>query len=317
MSQGFRREVANPSTLSLPKLGLGTAPLGGLYAAVGDEDSQRTLLTAFDAGMRYWDTAPFYGVGLAETRVGRALGLVERSEVIVSTKAGRVLKPGREASIFVDTPDVHAEFDFSARGVRLSVEQSCERLGVEHLDLVHLHDPDEHFEQARDEALPELVAMKNEGLVTAIGVGMNQAEILTRFVELNAFDCLLVAGRFSLLDQTAAQELLPACAEREVQVVVGGVFNSGILADPTEGSRYNYGSAPTPILERAHQLDSICARHQVPLRAAAVQFPYRHPAVSSVIVGARSAFEVSDAVEMSKWPIPTALWGELSEGGLI
>ena len=304
------------SSLSLPRLSLGTAPLGGLFAAVDDREAKQALLAAFDAGIRLWDTAPQYGAGLAESRVGEALSLVDRREVVVSTKVGRLLREGRSESIFFGTPDAHPEFDFTSRGVRRSVEQSCERLGVDRLDLAHIHDPDDHFEQARDESLPELLALRDEGVVGAVGVGMNQSEMLVRFAELDALDCLLVAGRYTLLDQTAARELLPACVERGIPVLVGGVFNSGILADVKAGARYDYAPAPPGFLERARRIEEICGRHGVPLRAAAIQFPLRHPGVASVVVGARSAAEVHDAVGMSDWPIPPALWDDLAESGV-
>jgi len=308
--------VPDGSSPSLPRLGLGTAPLGGLYAAVDDLQAKQALLAAFDAGLRLWDTAPQYGAGLAESRVGDALSLVDRREVVVSTKVGRLLREGRSEGIFFGTPDAHPEFDFTSRGVRRSIEQSCERLGVDHLDLAHIHDPDDHFEQARDESLPELLALRDEGVIGAIGVGMNQCEMLVRFAELDAFDCLLVAGRYTLLDQTATRELLPACIERAISVLVGGVFNSGILADVKAGARYDYAPAPQDILDRARRIEEICGRHGVPLRAAAIQFPLRHPGVTSVVVGARSAAEVHDAVGMSGWPIPPALWDDLAESGI-
>ena len=302
--------------IALPKLGLGTAPLGGLYSPVDDDQARQALVTAFDAGLRLWDTAPHYGAGLAESRVGDALKLVDRKEIVLSTKVGRLLREGRAESMFVGTPDAHAEFDFSRRGVRRSVEESCERLGVDHLDLVHIHDPDDHFELARDESLPELLALRDEGVIGAVGVGMNQVEMLVRFAEIGAFDCLFVAGRYTLLDQSAARELLPTCHERGISVLVGGVFNSGILAEVKDGAYYDYAPAPQAIVERARQIEEICVRHGVPLRAAAIQFPLRHPVVTTVVVGARSADEVRDAMVMSDWPLPEAMWDELAAEGV-
>jgi D-threo-aldose 1-dehydrogenase len=261
--------------------------------------------------------------------VGRALaelGPAAPEDLVVATKVGRVLrkdappdptqmKDGRP--IYVDTPDENPVFDFSAAGVRESVESSLERLGRDHLDIVHLHDPDDHFDQALGEAYPALVELRDAGVIRAISVGMNQAEMLVRFAEAARFDCFLLAGRYTLLDSSGAAELLPLCAERQIGVLIGGVFNSGILADPSPGSRYDYGAAPAEVLERAQAIAGVCERHGVSLKAAALQFPFGHPAVTSVLIGARSRQELEENLALVEAPIPAALWDELCERSLL
>lgn len=317
------------SEVQVTRLGLGTAPLGNLFEPVDDREAVGTVTMALGSGLRLVDTAPLYGHGLAERRVGAALarlGEAVPADLVVATKVGRLLrkdappdptqvKDGRP--IYVDTPDVNPVFDFSAAGVRESVESSLERLGRDHLDIVHLHDPDDHFDQALDEAYPALVELRDKGVVRAISVGMNQAELLVRFAEAARFDCFLLAGRYTLLDQSGARELLPLCVEQGIGVLVGGVFNSGILADPSPGSRFDYGTAPAEVLERARAMAEVCRRHGVSLKAAALQFPFGHPAVTSVLIGARARSELEENLALVQVPIPAALWEELRERGLL
>ncbi|MEV7076237.1 aldo/keto reductase [Streptomyces sp. NPDC093990] len=308
------------SGVTVGRLGLGTAPLAGLFSAVGADQAAATLDAAWSAGIRYFDTAPHYGAGLAERRLGAFLTGPghPRTEYTVSTKVGRLLvagdaAPGDEA-FQVDEGLVRVR-DYSSAGVYRSLAESLERTGLDAFDTVLIHDPDDHWEEAVREAYPALARLRSEGAVRAIGAGMNQTAMLTRFVRETDLDCVLVAGRYSLLDRTAADELLPLCAERQVGVLVGGVFNSGVLADPAPGATYDYAPAPEAVLRRAQALAERCAAHGVPLAAAALQFPYRHPAVTSVVVGARSPREIAENVDHATREVPPELWDELDALG--
>ncbi|CAB4891362.1 unannotated protein [freshwater metagenome] len=303
----------------IPRHGLGTAPLGGLYDEVSEVDAAATVATAIDCGIRYFDTAPQYGHGLAETRLGAAMrsSSVARAELTISTKVGRVLVPGIDPNtIFHGIPAVRPVFDFSADGIRRALDESLTRLGTDHVDLALLHDPDEHEAEALATSMTTLVRLRDEGTIGAIGIGMNQVAMLTRFASRAAdigLDVVLVAGRWTLLDRTAGLPggLLDTCASNGVQVIVGGVFNSGILAHPTADATYDYGAAPATLRETAHRMADICRTFSVPLATAAIHFPWRHRAVSSVIVGARSAAEVLANTTAIDTDIPEALWSEL------
>jgi D-threo-aldose 1-dehydrogenase len=314
--------VLGRTGLSVSALALGTAPLGNLYTALSDEEAEATVRGALAGGITYVDTAPHYGLGVAERRVGRVLASLPRDDFVLSTKAGRLVRPLAEGEtadpdMFVDVPPCKRVWDFSRDGVRRSLEESLERLSLDRVDVVLLHDPDDHEREAREQALPALAELRDQGVVRAIGVGMNQAEMPARFVRDIDLDVVLVAGRYTLLDQRALEELLPACAVRGVAVVVGGPFNSGLLADPRPGANYDYLPAPAALVARAARIGEVCARHGVPLRAAALAFPYGHPAVTSVVVGVRSAAEVSDGLAMYATAVPHALWEELVEEGLL
>ncbi|WP_422647012.1 aldo/keto reductase [Actinoalloteichus caeruleus] len=296
------------------RVGFGAAALGGLYAEVSDEEAERTLETAWRCGLRYFDVAPHYGAGRAERRLGAFLSDLPRHEFAVSTKVGRLLVAdggARETSMFAGEPALRRVRDYSATGVRRSLTESLERTGLDRFDLVLIHDPDDFARDALDHAYPELERLRSEGVVRAIGVGMNHTPLLSRFVSETDIDAVLVAGRYSLLDRTAGTDLLPACARRGVDVIVGGVFNSGILADPRPGATFDYAPAPEPVLRRARRLAAACRRWDVPLVAAALRFPLRDPAVSSVLVGMRSAREVRENVDLLATPVPAGLWAEL------
>ncbi|MDT0343797.1 aldo/keto reductase [Streptomyces litchfieldiae] len=302
------------SGLRVGRLGFGTGPLGGLFSAVDDEQAADALAAAWDAGIRYFDTAPHYGAGLAEERLGAFLAGRPRAEAVVSTKVGRLLRPGPAVDGtdgFHGAPARVRVWDYSEAGVRRSLADSLERSGLDAFDLVLIHDPDDHWESAVREAYPALARLRAEGAIRAIGVGMNQCAMLGRFVAETDIDCVLVAGRYSLLDREAGRELLPRCAERGVGVLVGGVFNSGVLADPRPGAAFDYAPASPEVLRRARELAELCAAHGVPLAAAALQFPLRHPAVTGVIVGARSAAEVEANAAAASLEVPEALWAEL------
>jgi D-threo-aldose 1-dehydrogenase len=291
------------------RLGLGTAPLAGLYRAVDDETAHAVVARAWELGIRTFDTAPYYGSGLAEQRLGAALRDRPRDAFTVSTKVGRLLRPGAPEPSWQGAPLLEAYFDFSYDAALRSLEGSIERLGLDRIDVALVHDPDNHYDEALAGAYRALAGLRDEGVVRAIGVGMNQSELLCRFAREADPDCLLVAGRYTLLDQSADDELLPLCAERGIAVIAGGVFNSGVLAD---GDTYDYGAAPPAVRERAAELREICARNDVPLAAAAVQFPLRNPAVAAVLVGCRTPHEVEEDVRLFELDLPQELWEELA-----
>ncbi|MFJ1707680.1 aldo/keto reductase [Kitasatospora sp. NPDC088346] len=309
--------------IAVSQVTLGAAPLGNLFHAVSDEDAAATVEAAWDRGIRSFDTAPHYGLGLSERRLGAALRDRPRNRYTISTKVGRLLRPrpgahGTDLDNGFAVPATHRRvWDFTARGVRAGIEESLTRLGLDHVDIVYLHDPDDHERDAFDLAYPELERMRAEGTVGAIGAGMNQTVMLTRFVRETDVDVVLLAGRYSLLDQSGLATLLPEAARRGVSVLVGGVFNSGLLADPGPGATFDYAPAPARLLERALALKTVCEAFDVPLRAAALQFPFSHPAVAGILLGARSPDEVADAAAMFTRPVPPALWAALRSAGLL
>jgi D-threo-aldose 1-dehydrogenase len=315
------------SPVQVTELSFGGAAIGNLFTAVRDDDARAAVDAAWDGGIRAFDTAPHYGLGLSERRLGDALRHRPRDEYVLSTKVGRLLEPAGPAATAgtggtgpardtagFDVPATQVRrFDFSADGVRRSLEASLGRLGLDRVDIALIHDPDDHGEQALREAYPALEKLRAEGVVRAIGVGMNQAEMLTRFVTETDIDVVLVAGRYTLLDRSAADSLLPAAQRRGVSVIAGGVFNSGLLVRPEAGATYDYQAAPDSLVVRARRLEQACARFGVPLRAAAARFPLTHPAVASVLIGARNAAEISDAIRLRALDFPPALWPALED----
>ena len=287
------------SSVEVGALGLGTAPIGGLYSPVSADDAAAVILAALDAGITYIDTAPLYGLGESERRLGRVLAGVDRSALTISTKVGRLIEPhpDGDTGVFVGVEPAEVVFDFSAEGVHRSLDASLERLGLDRVDVVFVHDPDDHADQAIAEAYPALERWRDEGVVGAIGVGMNQNAVPLRFVRETDIDVVLLAGRWSVLDQSGLAELLPACTAAGVSVVVGGVFNSGVLADPHGRPHYNYAAAPADVVTRALQLEAACAAAGVDLLRVALAFPWLHPAVATVLVGARSVAELTADVE--------------------
>jgi D-threo-aldose 1-dehydrogenase len=318
--------MSDTPALRLPSLGIGTVPLGNLYQPVSDDEAEQALQAGFAAGVRMYDTAPVYGFGIAERRLGKALTSWPRQDVLLSTKVGRLLRAGAPADpamapggtpLFAQTPDVSPVFDFSYDGAMRSLEESLNRLGTDHIDIVYIHDPDDHFGQAVAGAYRALDQLRAEHVVAAVGVGMTQAAVLTRFVCEVDLDCVLLAGRYTLLDQSAETDLLPACLQRGVRVVLGGVFNSGVLADPFAATTYDYQPAAPDVLARARRCHEICAGHHVPLAAAAIHFGLRHPAVAAVLVGVRSAHEAVQNAELAATAVPDDLWADLTTAGLI
>ncbi|MFD1152118.1 aldo/keto reductase [Saccharothrix hoggarensis] len=307
--------------IPLSRLGFGGGPIGNLYTEVSDSDALGALEAAWDAGIRYFDTAPHYGLGLSERRIGEFLAGRPRDSFVVSTKVGRVLEPcsagGDDRANGFAVPATHVRrWDFGADGVRRSLESSLERLGLDRVDVVYVHDPDDHGDRAVAEAVPALAALRDEGVVGAVGVGMNQWELPARFVRETDVDVVLLAGRYTVLEQSGAG-LLDLCAERGVSVVAAGVFNSGLLARPEVGDTYDYRAAPVQLVERARRIAGVCARHGVTLPRAAVAFPFRHPAVVSVLLGMRTADEVRANAEAASAPVPDVVWDDLREEGLL
>jgi D-threo-aldose 1-dehydrogenase len=307
--------------LSVTALGFGTTGIGGLYSATSAQAAEETMETAWELGVRFFDTAPQYGNGMAERRLGAFLATKARDEYVLCTKVGWLLRmPERgafETSNFKDTPPERPIFDFTYDGVMICVEESLKRLGVEQIDVLHIHDPDDHFTNAITGAYKALDKLRSEGAIGAVGVGMNQSEMLIEFARNGDFDCFLLAGRYTLLEQGALKKLLPLCAERNISVIIGGVYNSGILANPIEGAKFNYRDATPGHIERALELERVCLRHGVPLKAAALQFPLAHPAVASVLTRARSRAEALENDALFHQRVPAALWQDLKAEGLV
>lgn len=306
------------------RLGLGCAQLGNLFRERTDDEARAIVDAAWDAGIRYFDTAPHYGLGLSERRLGEALRGRPRGEYTVSTKVGRLLEPTGEGG--TDEPDGFAVprthrrvWDFTRDGVRRSIDDSLRRLGLDRIDIALLHDPEDHADTAVREGFPALAELRAEGVVGAIGAGSKDAAVLTRVVTECAPDVVMVAGRYTLLEQPAAAELLPACVAAGVGVLAVGVFNSGLLAEdtPRAGLPYEYGTAPSALVERAAALAAACAAQGTTLPAAAIAFPARHPAVTAVVLGADSAGQVRRNAGLFAAPPPEALWSALRERGLL
>ncbi|MBI4932969.1 MAG: aldo/keto reductase [Actinobacteria bacterium] len=299
--------------MSVNRLGLGTAPLGNLFTAIPDDDALATVWAAWEQGVRFFDTAPQYGHGLAETRLGEVLVGLPRDEFVLASKVGRLLRHpdgARPSTIFRDVPEVDPVFDFSRDGVLRSLEESLQRLRTDRLDVVHVHDPDDHEAEAMTSAFPTLIELREQGVIRQVGCGMNQAAMLGRFVERVDLDCVLLAGRYSLLDRSGGA-LLELCRARDVEVILGGVFNSGLLARPEVDATFDYATASAALVARARSMQSVCASFGVTLPEAAVQFALRHPAVSTVLVGARSVQEVVDDVSYATSTVPADLWSAL------
>ncbi len=319
--------------LELTRLALGAASIGGLYTAVTDADALATIDRAWELGIRTFDVAPLYGYGTAERRLGAALSGRPRGEYVLSTKVGRLIRDTGELPLGADidrqalgdqedafyprSEPVRIVFDYSADGVRRSIEESIARLGLDHIDIALIHDPDEHWEQAIGQAWPALARMREEGTVRAVGAGMNQSAMLARFAREGDFDVFLVAGRYTILDQVALTDLLPICLERGIGVLAAGVMNSGVLADPGPDARFDYLPAPPTIVERARRIGAVCANHDVPVRDAAIQFPLAHPAVVSLVAGVRRVDHLEEYPAAMRRPIPAALWEELRTEGLL
>ncbi|MEV0621244.1 aldo/keto reductase [Nonomuraea sp. NPDC050404] len=305
--------------IDLPRHGFGGAPIGNLYDEVADEQARATVDAAWESGVRLYDTAPHYGLGLSERRMGAALA--GRSGYVLSTKVGRLLRPkasgnGRDDDVFEVSGDLERVWDFSRDGVRASLDDSLDRLGLPAVDIALIHDPDDHVDQAIGEAYPALAELRAEGRIRAIGVGMNQWQAPLRFVRETDIDVVMLAGRYTLLDQSGLS-FLDECARRGVKVLAAGVFNSGILATHEPSGTYNYAPAPDELMARARRIAQVCERHDVTLPHAAMAFPLRHPAIATIVLGARAPEEVRRNAELWSRPVPDALWEDLASEGLV
>lgn len=310
----------------ISKLALGTAPLGGLFTAVLDEQGQATVLAALDSGINFIDTAPLYGHGNAERMIGSALNKTNK-EYVISTKVGRVLKKfapeeiagkvdGLAAFIGVD-PTIFPVFDFSRDGILRSIQESLERLNISSIDIALIHDADDRIDEAIKNSYPVLDELRSQGVIKGIGVGMNICSYATKAVKEMDLDVILIAGRYSLLDQSAQEVLFKECLKKQTGVMVGGVYNSGVLANPTPESTYNYVPVTPEILSKVKQIQALLLDFDISLTAAAIQFPLRHPAVTCVLTGSRSVTELNANIKDFDQTIPDAAWKALEDAGLI
>jgi D-threo-aldose 1-dehydrogenase len=320
--------------LAFSAMGFGTAPLGNLYRPMSDAEARATLEAAWDIGSRYFDTAPLYGLGLAETRLNPFLREHRSEPPLISTKVGRLLElcePSARTGTgrFFDVPSRRERYDYSYDGVMRSIAFSLERLGVDAIDILYCHDVDvftHGSQEAADRRITEFMAggyraldqLRSERAAKAIGAGVNEWQICEKLAKAGDFDLFLLAGRYTLLEQESLESFLPLCEHKGIGIVLGGPFNSGILATgPKPGAFYNYDPAPPQILERVSRIEAVCTAHGVPLAAAALQFPLAHPAVVSLIPGGQSPRELRQNLEALQHPIPAALWSELKRAGLM
>ena len=311
------------SAVDVTQLGFGGGPLGGLFAPLDDDTAAGALAAAWGCGIRYFDTSPHYGIGVSERRIGELLRRKPRTEFTLSTKVGRLLVPqdpaGRMDESF-EVPATHRRvWDFSREGVLRSVDDSLARLGVDRIDVLFLHDAEDHFEAALREGYPALAALRAQGAVGAIGAGMYHTGKLTRLVREADIDVVMLSGRYTLLDQSALADLLPACAERGVSVLAASIFNSGVLATPRPPAtaRFDYEPVPPELLRRAHRIADVCEAHGVTLPQAAMAFPLRHPVVAGIVVGIRTAAEARRDAEAFAAPVPAQVWADLRGEGLL
>jgi D-threo-aldose 1-dehydrogenase len=318
--------------LQVTALSVGTAPIGDLYQRVPEEEARGMLEVGYELGLNLFDTSPLYGGGLAEHRTGGVLRQKPRESFVLCTKVGRWYQPapGRaNRGNWAGGLEFDAVLDYSYEGAMRSFEQSLLRLGLGRVDVLLIHDVDVHthgsreaadrcFDRAMEGAYRALVELRKSGDVKAIGVGVNESDMCARFARAGDFDCMLLAGRYTLLEQGALDDFLPLCEAKDIGVMAGGTFNSGILASgPKPGAKYNYAEAPAAVKQRVAQLEAICRAHGVPLAAAAIQFPLGHPKVSSVVIGAISPAELRRNYELMSLPIPAGLWSDLRGQGLL
>ena len=312
------------TALALTELGFGASVIGNLYRPATDDEAAAAVAAAWDSGIRYFDTAPHYGLGLSERRLGAALRQYPRDQYVVSSKVGRLLVPnenpsGLDTDGFAVPDTLRRQWDFSRDGVLRSIEATLERTGLDRLDIVYLHDPDDHWREAADSAMPTLAQLRDEGVIAAIGAGMNQSAMLSRFLRETPADVVMLAGRYTLLDQSALDDVLPAALELRKCVVAVGVFNSGLLANnqPAAGMKYDYQDASAELVDRAKAIAEVCESHGTTLPAAAIAFPLTHPAVVNVTLGMRTPQQVARNTELYGSTIPEALWTDLRTQGLI
>lgn len=319
--------------LMVPVMGLGGAPLGNMYEAFADDVARATVKAGFDAGMRLFDTAPLYGHGLSEHRMGEGLRGIPRDQFVLSTKVGRLLKPMPPAEVdggqFKNVPPFMGVYDYSYDGVMRSVEDSLQRLGMSSIDILLIHDVDvwthgseearlQRFKECMDGAYPAMDKLRAEGTIKAIGAGMNENQACEDFARAGNFDCFLLAGRYTLLEQEALDSFLPLCAEKGITLMIGGPYNTGILATGAiDGAYYNYQPAPPEIMDKTAKIEAVCKSHNVQLPTAALRFTLGHPNVATIIPGARTPDEVERNRAIFEAPVPTGLWSDLKSAGLL
>lgn len=319
----MRTNRLGSSAVQVTELGFGGGPLGGLFTPLDDDTAAGALATAWDCGIRYFDTSPHYGIGHSERRVGECLRHKPRGEFTLSTKVGRLLVPqdpaGRMDEGFM-VPATHRRvWDFSRDGILRSVEDSLTRMGVDRIDMLFLHDAEDRFDTALRDGYPALAELRAQGVVGAIGAGMYHTAMLTRLVRETDVDAVMLSGHYTLLEHRALDDLLPACTERGVSVLAASIFNSGLLATPrpAEGAFFDYAPASPEVLRRAHRIADVCEAHGVTLPQVAMAFPLRHPAVAGIVVGMRSAEEVRHNVASFGADIPEQVWADLLSEGLL
>jgi D-threo-aldose 1-dehydrogenase len=319
-----RTRILNGTDVSLTEIGFGAAVIGNLYQKTSDQEAREAIEAAWQAGIRYFDTAPHYGLGLSERRLGQALKRLPRGEFVVSSKVGRLLVPnphptGCDSEGFAVPDQLRRERDYSRDGVLRSIDATLARTHLDRLDVVFVHDPDDHWHEAVEEAIPTLAELRLQGVLRAIGVGMNRAPMLARFLRETAVDVVMLAGRYTLLEQDALEDVLATAAEMNKSVVAVGVFNSGILAQPRPGAgaKYDYGDAAPEVIARANEIADICEQHGTSLPAAAIAFPLAHPCVVNVTLGMRSAAEVRRNISLYNSRVRPALWSDLRAAGLL
>lgn len=336
MTETFGTRRIGRTSLAVTELGLGGTPFGNMYRPMDEDGVRATVAAAIDAGVRYFDTAPVYGFGLSETRLGQGIHSLTRADIVVSSKVGYSLVPidpsELKPQLWAEPPAMRADFDYSRDAVLRGVEQSLARLKTPYIDMLAIHDPDEavdvgagvdpfsksHFKAAMDQAFPTLAELRAQGVIKAIGVGINQWQMLCDFATAGDFDYFLLAGRYTLLDQESMDRLLPLCEARSISLIIGGPYNSGILATgAVAGATYDYRPASEAVKEKVRAIEAVCHRHAVPLQAAALQFPLMHPLVASIIPGARSIDEMRANAQHVRHPIPRDFWQELRSEGLI
>ena len=329
----FELRKISDTDIAVTCFGFGGASMGNMYTEARDDEALEAIRSAYEAKVRYFDTAPMYGFGKSERLYGQALKDQPRDSFVLSSKVGRLIVAGKptpqtedkgfeidEDTCFVEIDNAYSMFDYSRDGVLRSLEESRKRLGIDKIDIVYIHYPDvnDSFKQALDEAFPALADLKSQGVIGAIGAGMNQAEMLSDFAKNADFDCFLLAGRYTLLDQIALKELLPLCQQKNISIIIGGAYNSGILATgAVEGAHYNYAPAAPEIMEKTRKIETVCARFNIPMKAAALQFPFGHPAVVSNIPGVKTKDRFEENLSLFTHPIPAEFWAALKAESLI
>jgi len=321
----FEFRKISDTNITVTCFGFGGASMGNMYTVAHDDEAMDAIRSAYAANVRYFDTAPMYGFGKSERLYGSVLRKMPRDSYVLSTKVGRLIVSGEplpesEDTPFVEINNTYSVFDYSREGVLRSLEESRKRLGIDRIDIAYIHDPDVNnsFKQALEEAFPTLAELKRQGVIGAVGAGMNQAEMLCDFAKNADFDCFLLAGRYTLLDQIALKELLPLCQKKNISIIIGGAYNSGILATgAVEGAHYNYAPAPPEIMEKTRKIEAVCSRFNIPMKAAALQFPFGHPTVVSNIPGVKTRQRFEENLSLFTHPIPADFWTALKEEKLL